>query len=165
MPIDWLAPESSYRSYLQVRSLINMLIIAALITASYFMDVYPQDLVPLWLTGLVWAALTLFFSLYFASRRFLFTGYAKTSEGMHLKRGALVRKIRGVPLNRIQHVEYKQTFLERVFGVARLAMYTAGSGGADLTVPGLLPDNAMQLKAELLSTIAQEPTPEDSRHE
>ncbi|CAB0150913.1 hypothetical protein PSI9734_01352 [Pseudidiomarina piscicola] len=165
MPIDWLAPESSYRSYLQARSLLNMLIIAALIATSYFTGVYPKHLVPLWIIGLIWTAVTLFFSLYFASRRFLFTGYAKTAEGMHLKRGAMIRKIRGVPLNRIQHVEYKQSFLERGFGIARLAMYTAGSGGADLTVPGLLPDKAMQLKAELLNTIAHEPSPEDSHHE
>ncbi|MGQ4277414.1 PH domain-containing protein [Pseudidiomarina sp. E22-M8] len=165
MSITWLAPEPSYRSYLQVRSLITMLIIAAIMLTGYFTSVYPEDKVPLWVAGVIWTLLTLFFSLFFASRRFLFTAYARTAEGMHLKRGALFRKIRAVPLNRIQHVEYKQSFLERMFGIARLAMYTAGSGGADLTIPGLLPDTAMQLKSELLTTITNEPDEDERSHE
>ncbi|MDN7135580.1 PH domain-containing protein [Pseudidiomarina terrestris] len=165
MSIAWLAPEPSYRSYLQVRSLISMLIIAAILITSYFTGVYPKNVVPLWIAGLAWTLLTLFFSLFFASRRFLFTAYARTNEGVHLKQGALFRRIRAVPLNRIQHVEYKQSFLERLFGIARLAMYTAGSGGADLTIPGLLPDTAMQLKTELLTTIANEPDKGESNHE
>ncbi|MFC0446305.1 PH domain-containing protein [Pseudidiomarina halophila] len=165
MSIAWLAPEPSYRSYLQVRSLISMLIIAAIVLTGYFSGVYPEDKIPLWVTGLIWVLLTLFFSLFFASRRFLFTAYARTDEGMHLKRGALFRRIRAVPLNRIQHVEFKQSFLERMFGIARLAMYTAGSGGADLTIPGLLPDTALQLKNDLLTTIANEPNEDAHSHE
>lgn len=106
-----------------------------------------------------------FLQFIFASRRFLFTAYARTDEGMHLKRGALFRRIRAVPLNRIQHVEFKQSFLERMFGIARLAMYTAGSGGADLTIPGLLPDTALQLKNDLLTTIANEPDEDEASHE
>ncbi len=165
MSIAWQAPEPSYRSYLQVRSLLSMLILAGLVAIAYFTGIYPVDVVPLWWAGLLWTALTLFFSLFFASRRFLFTAYARSPEGIHLKRGALFRKIRAVPLNRIQHVEFKQSFLERLFGVARLAMYTAGSGGADLTIPGLEPEFALQLKTELLTTIANEPEQDDSPNE
>ncbi len=165
MSIAWVAPEPSYRSYLQVRSLLSMLILAGMVAGAYFTGIYPKEAFPLWWAGVVWALLTLFFSLFFASRRFLFTAYARTPEGMHLKRGALFRKIRAVPLNRIQHVEFKQSFLERLFGIARLAMYTAGSGGADLTIPGLEPEFALQLKTELLTTIANEPDLDDNANE
>lgn len=165
MSIAWVAPEPSYRSYLQVRSLLSMLILAGVVAGAYFTGIYPRDVVPLWWAGVVWAILTLFFSVFFASRRFLFTAYARSADGIHLKRGALFRKIRAVPLNRIQHVEFKQSFLERLFGIARLAMYTAGSGGADLTIPGLEPDFALQLKSELLTTIANEPEQGDNDNE
>lgn len=165
MSIAWVAPEPSYRSYLQVRSLLSMLVLAGVVSGFYFSGIYPVELIPLWWVGVAWALLTLFFSLFFASRRFLFTAYARSAEGMHLKRGALFRKIRAVPLNRIQHVEFKQSFLERLFGIARLAMYTAGSGGADLTIPGLQPEYALQLKTELLTTIANEDPSEETPHE
>ena len=157
MAIAWQAPERRYRTYLQVRSLLTMLFFAVLIGIGYATGIYPQEVVPIWVAALIWLAFTLFFSLFFAARRFQFTAWARTHEGMHLKRGALFRKIRAVPLNRIQHVEFKQSALERLFNIARLAMYTAGSGGADLTVPGLEPELAMQLKAELLTTIVNEP--------
>lgn len=160
MTVQWVAPEASFRSYLQLHSFFNMLILAAILVGLYLFDVPPTQLIPWWLTAIVWLGMTLFFSLFFASRRFLFIGYARTNEAMHLKYGALFRSIRSVPLNRIQHVEYKQAFLERVFGIARLAIYTAGSGGADLTLPGLTPDDAMRFKEELLTTIANEPTEE-----
>ncbi|MBY6064286.1 PH domain-containing protein [Pseudidiomarina sediminum] len=158
MTIQWVAPEQSYRSYLQLHSLFSMLILGAIGIALYLFEVTPIHLVPWWALVLIWLLLTLFFSVFFASRRFLFTAYARTEEAMHLKHGALFRSIRAVPLNRIQHVEYKQAFLERLFGIARLAIYTAGSGGADLTLPGLAPDVAMRFKEELLTTIANEPT-------
>lgn len=157
MEIAWQAPERRYRTYLQVRSLLTMLFFAVLIAIGYATGIYPQEVVPIWVAAVIWLVLTLFFSLFFAARRFQFTAWARTSEGMHLQRGALFRKVRAVPLNRIQHVEYKQSGLERLFNIARLAMYTAGSGGADLTIPGLEPDLAMQLKAELLTTIVNEP--------
>ncbi|RUO58979.1 PH domain-containing protein [Pseudidiomarina insulisalsae] len=165
MSIAWVAPEPSYRSYLQVRSLLSMLVLAAIVGVAWYTGVYPTHVLPLWAAGAIWAALTIFFSLFFAARRFQFTAYARTDEGIHLKQGALFRKIRAVPLNRIQHVEYKHSFLERLFGIARLAMYTAGSGGADLTIPGLDPEFAMQLKNELLTTIANEPTEDTQANE
>lgn len=164
MAIAWKPVEPSYKTYLQLIVLIDMLILAAIGVGIY---VFVPDASwlpnPLWF-GIPWAALTLFFGLFWSARRFQFTAYARTTEAMYLRRGALWRLTRAVPLNRIQHVEVRQGFIERTLGLAHLTLYTAGSGGADLSIPGLLLADAEQMKGELVSTIAAEPT-EEAEHD
>lgn len=161
MPIEWTPVERSYKTYLQIIVLIDMGVIAAIALGLYLFspstDWLPD---PLWL-GVPWAGLTLFLGLFWSSRRFQFTAYARTAEAMFLRRGALWRLVRAVPLNRIQHVEVRQGLLERPLGLAHLTLYTAGSGGADLSIPGLLIADAEAMKAALISTIAAEPTDEN----
>lgn len=162
MPVNWTSVEPNYKRYLQLVVLIDMLILAA-IGAGLYLFLPGNDWLPapLWF-GAPWAAITLFFGLFWSSRRYQFTAYARTAEAMFLRRGALWRLTRAVPLNRIQHVEVRQGFLERWFGLAHLTLYTAGSGGADLSIPGLKLADAEAMKAELITTIATEQTDENS---
>lgn len=157
MTIAWKPVEPAYKTYLQLIVLIDMSILALIALGVYLFspstDWLPN---PLWL-GIPWAVLTLFFGLFWSSRRFQFTAYASTDVSMHLRRGALWRLTRAVPLNRIQHVEVRQGFIERLLGLAHLTLYTAGSGGADLSIPGLKLATAETMKAELVNTIAAEP--------
>ncbi|WP_404409392.1 PH domain-containing protein [Pseudidiomarina marina] len=164
MAIAWKPVEPSYKTYLQIIVLIDMSILA-LIAIGIYVFVPSTELLPnpLWL-GVPWAVLTLFFGLFWSSRRFQFTAYADSNEAMYLRRGALWRLTRAVPLNRIQHVEVRQGFIERMLGLAHLTLYTAGSGGADLSIPGLKLSDAEQMKASLVDTIAEEPI-EDASHD
>ena len=158
MPVNWTSVEPHYKSYLQLIVLIDMAILAVVIASLYlFLPNNGWLPAPLWV-GAPWAAITLFFGLFWSSRRFQFTAYARTKAAMFLRRGALWRLTRAVPLNRIQHVEVRQGFLERLFGLAHLTLFTAGSGGADLGIPGLTLANAEAMKAELIATIAAEQT-------
>lgn len=165
MDWQWHQPERQYRSYLQVNSMISMLIIGAVIFGLYWNEKLAQHLPASWIIWCIWGALTLFFTLFWAPRRYDLTFYGRSDEAVFLRRGALWRSRRAVPLNRIQHIEHKQSFLERLFGLARLAIYTAGSSGADLAIPGLKPDEALQMKHELLTTIANEPSMDDPNHD
>ncbi|GAB3287040.1 PH domain-containing protein [Pseudidiomarina andamanensis] len=161
MAIAWKPVEPSYKTYLQLIVLIDMLILAAIGIGIYvFVPTTSWLPNPLWF-GIPWVALTLFFGLFWSARRFQFTAYARTAEAMYLRRGALWRLTRAVPLNRIQHVEVRQGFIERTLGLAHLTLYTAGSGGADLSIPGLKLNDAEQMKASLVNTIADEPTEDD----
>lgn len=156
MPINWKPVEPNYKSYLQLVVLIDMTILAVIIACLYvFLPNTSWLPAPLWV-GVPWAFITLFFGLFWSLRRYQFTAYARTEEAMHLHRGALWRLARAVPLNRIQHVEVRQGFLERWFGLSHLTLYTAGSGGADLSIPGLTLADAEAMKAELIATIAAE---------
>ncbi|GAB5465556.1 MAG: PH domain-containing protein [Candidatus Kapaibacteriales bacterium] len=66
-----------------------------------------------------------------------------------LRRGIFTKVDTTAPYNRIQHLDVKESFFERKFGIATLIIYTAGSRGADLVIPGLPKDYAFELRDSL----------------
>lgn len=60
-----------------------------------------------------------------------------------------------VPYSRIQHLDIQQTFFERMMHLSSLIIYTAGSSGADISIPGLPEEYAEALRDEL-KTITSE---------
>ncbi len=156
MTISWQQVSPRYRPYLQVNFLITLLFIAAPLLSAQFIPKFAAIVPPgLWLIG-GWLLLLTFLLAYIAPRRYQYTAFAATEVAIMLRRGALWRSQRGVPLNRIQHIELKEGWLERQFGICHLYIYTAGSGGADIRIPGLPPSTAEALKLQLLQTIAAE---------
>ena len=75
--------------------------------------------------------------------------YVVGDDGIYLERGVLTQIRTEVPLVRIQHVDSRRSALERVVGLASTVVYTAGSRGADVTIPGLTPEAAVDLRREL----------------
>lgn len=162
MNLLWQAVEPSYKTYLQLVVLIDMVFLAIAVIVIYALFPEWQWLpAPLWI-GIPWAVLTLIMAFIWSARRLQFTAYARSPEAVLLRRGALWRSTRAVPLNRIQHVEVRQGALERLLGLAHLVLYTAGSSGADLSIPGLQLATAETVKNELILTIAKEPTEQES---
>jgi uncharacterized protein len=88
-----------------------------------------------------------------APRRYRLTGYQVQSLDVHYRTGALWRTQTAVPINRIQHVEITQGPVERMLGLAKLVLYTAGGSGSDLAIPGLLKTDAESLRQTLLASI------------
>lgn len=88
-------------------------------------------------------------------------GWAVRDHDLVTRQGVVWRKTLVVPLVRIQHVELASGPLERAFGTARLQVYTAGSGGADLVIYGLEPERAERLRGHLRTRI-DDGTPEAS---
>lgn len=79
-------------------------------------------------------------------RRFRF---ALREDALYLERGVLVHVSTVVPYVRVQHVDTRRGPLERLAGLASTVVYTAGSRGADVRVPGLAPDRANGLRDRL----------------
>jgi len=75
--------------------------------------------------------------------------YEVREDALYLERGVFTRVRTVVPFVRIQHVDSSRGPLERVVGLASTVVYTAGSRGADVTVPGLTPDGADDLRERL----------------
>ncbi|WP_336363428.1 PH domain-containing protein [Halalkalicoccus salilacus] len=75
--------------------------------------------------------------------------YEIREDELYLERGVLTRVKTVVPFVRIQHVDARRSPLERLTGLASTVVYTAGSRGADVTVPGLTPDGADELQRRL----------------
>ena len=70
-------------------------------------------------------------------------------DALYLKRGVLTTVRTVVPYVRIQHVDASRGPIERAVGLATSVVYTAGSRGADVTIPGLTPDQAEDLQDRL----------------
>ena len=82
---------------------------------------------------------------------FKHSGYALRERDILFRRGWLIRKMRAVPLKRIQHVSVQSGPIERKFGLSSISIYTAGSEEADFTINGITEQRAQQIK-EWIST-------------
>lgn len=71
------------------------------------------------------------------------------SADVRLRRGVLWRTESVVPHVRIQHVDTTHGPLERWRGLASVVVFTAGSVGGSLTIPGLALDEAESLRDQL----------------
>lgn len=72
--------------------------------------------------------------------------YQIREDSLYLERGVVVHRRTHAPYVRIQHVDTSRSPLERSLGLSTLVVYTAGSRGADISIPGLEPDEARDLQ-------------------
>lgn len=79
-------------------------------------------------------------------------------DALALERGVLTRVETAVPYVRVQHIDTHRGPIERLAGLSSVVVYTAGSRGADVTIPGLAPDRARRLRDRLRElAVAAEP--------
>lgn len=67
-------------------------------------------------------------------------------DALYLERGVFTHVRTVAPHVRIQHVDTSRGPLERALGLSTLVVYTAGSRGADVSIPGLTPEEAADLQ-------------------
>lgn len=76
-------------------------------------------------------------------------GYRIRTDDVFVRRGVLWRAASVIPHSRLQHVDTERGPLERLLGLARVVIYTAGSAGAKTTIPGLAAADAEALRDRL----------------
>ncbi|MFB6228727.1 MAG: PH domain-containing protein [Halobacteriales archaeon] len=86
--------------------------------------------------------------------------YEIQEDALYLERGVITEVETAVPFVRVQHVDTQRDPIARLLGIASVVVYTAGSRGADVTVPGLTPDRAETLRNRLRE-LAVESEPDD----
>jgi membrane protein YdbS with pleckstrin-like domain len=72
--------------------------------------------------------------------------YQVREDSLYLERGVVIHRRTHVPYVRIQHVDTSRGPVERWLGLSTLVVYTAGSRGADVSIPGLEPAEASDLQ-------------------
>ncbi|MEX1033583.1 MAG: PH domain-containing protein [Cellvibrionaceae bacterium] len=105
-----------------------------------------------WLVVLVLAVVFTGAIAVWVPRRVRHTRYLLRLRDMHMQTGLLWRRTTSVAINRIQHLEITQGPVERLLGLSRLVLYTAGGMKSDLVLPGLITDIARRLKVQILKT-------------
>ncbi|MFB6127554.1 MAG: PH domain-containing protein [Halolamina sp.] len=93
--------------------------------------------------------------------RFRLWRYEVRDDALYLERGVFTRVRTVVPLVRVQHTDTARNPVERTLGLASTVVYTAGSRGADVSVPGLTREDAESLQ-QLLKQLAVEAGDEDA---
>jgi uncharacterized protein len=73
-------------------------------------------------------------------------GYTLGSDMLRVARGYLFHTDTIVPFVRVQHIDVGQGPIERMFGVSHLVVHTAGTDNSIVTLPGLAPDRAADMR-------------------
>lgn len=81
--------------------------------------------------------------------RYRVWGFAFEDDALYLERGVFTRVETTVPYVRVQHVDTRRGPLARVVGLGNVVVYTAGTRGADITLPGLALERARALRERL----------------
>jgi hypothetical protein len=72
--------------------------------------------------------------------------YRLTDRLLQVLRGWLFHTDTVVPLVRVQHLDVVRGPLDKMFGTASLVVHTAGTHNSIVTVPGLAPDRAAEMR-------------------
>lgn len=145
--LEWKPLQSSYRRLLLLSTALWCAIFIAGITIAI-----PVVPLPTWIPLLAYVIVIAFtlLQLLFIVKGFPYKGYGLRMHDILYKSGWLYKKQIAVPFNRIQHVDIRQGVFERAFGLSKLNIYTAGGQGSDITIPGLMDEEAQRLKEYIL---------------
>jgi hypothetical protein len=85
---------------------------------------------------------------------FKIKAYAIRSNDISFRTGLLFFSTTSIPLNRIQHCEYTQGPLGRLFDLASVKIYTAGGAASDMIISGLHKERAVRLRDYIIKLSA-----------
>jgi membrane protein YdbS with pleckstrin-like domain len=135
--------EPGYRNLLRARLAITWipLIIGALVLEGVILGTafsgLPGTLVPL--LALVSVAVA-------PQRIYRRLGYRVGETLLQVVRGWMFHTDTVVPFVRVQHLDVTRGPLDKMFGTATLVIHTAGTHNSVVTVPGLAPDRAAEIR-------------------
>ena len=139
----FLPVEPGYRNVLRVRMALTWvpLVIAAVVLDQLINDTrfygLPSTLVPL--LALI--------SLSVAPQRiYRHIGYRLTDRLLQVVRGWMFHSDTIVPFVRVQHLDVTRGPVDKLFGTATLVIHTAGTHNSIVTVPGLAPEKAAEIR-------------------
>ena len=138
----WRVAEQIAVAVFMLPSLIGVLV------SSYFQPQAAIGMIAGW--GFV-TSLWLWHSLWYPPRRYQAWSYRLDERVLETRSGKLFQVTRLLPLNRLQHVDLHQGPLERMYGLARLELHTAGTENASITIPGLAHEEAVRLRDHLVA--------------
>jgi uncharacterized protein len=87
---------------------------------------------------------------------FLKKGFAFRNHDVLYRRGIIATNTIVIPYNRIQHVALHEGMISRFFGLAKIEIFTAGGDSSDIEIPGILKEQAENIKQLLMGKIQKE---------
>lgn len=81
--------------------------------------------------------------------RYHYWAFDLRESELYVIRGVVTRVSTIAPFQRLQHIDVEQSFIDRIVGLGKLIVYTAGARGADIVIPGLPIEYAEELRDRL----------------
>ena len=151
IPADLRSVEPGYRNALRARAALfwGPLFLASLaanaiaLADSPFSGVLPVVVGLIGLSGIVVAP----------DRIYRRLGYAIDTHLLRTVRGWLFHTDTVVPFVRVQHIDVTRGPFDKMFGTATLVVHTAGTHNSIVTLPGLSPERAAEIREAIRSEI------------
>ena len=83
-------------------------------------------------------------------------GFAFRAHDVLFRSGIIATNTIVIPYNRIQHVALHESFISRIFGLAKVEIFTAGASSSDLEIAGIENEEAENIKQLLMGKIQKE---------
>ena len=116
---------------------------------------YLTDFLPFIILGPA-AVILLSLVIFLPHRRYAARGHALSSDRLRVVRGILFHSDTVVPFGRVQHIDVDRGPIERYYGLATLQLYTAGSHGDVVSLPGLAHEDALEMRETIRAHIKRE---------
>jgi membrane protein YdbS with pleckstrin-like domain len=136
--------EPGYRNALRLRLAIfwGILAVAALVADRAALAELPiAGVLPT-----VVAVLGIASVVFFPAKTYRRLRYRLTDRILQVTRGWTFHTDTVVPLVRVQHLDVVRGPVDKMFGIATLVVHTAGTHNSIVTVPGLAPDRAEEMR-------------------
>ncbi|MDP9423757.1 MAG: PH domain-containing protein [Pseudomonadota bacterium] len=151
IPADIQPVEPSYRNALRARAAMFWvpLFLASLVTnATVLADTAFSGALPV-VIGLIGLSGT----MVAPDRIYRRLGYAIDGRLLRTVRGWLFHTDTVVPFVRVQHIDVTRGPFDKMFGTATLVVHTAGTHNSIVTLPGLSPERAAEIRDAIRSEI------------
>lgn len=99
-------------------------------------------------SGIVFMVPPLLMTVY-SLKRYRNWFFQVNEDYLEINHGVLRKVSAVIPYVRVQHIDTNRGPLERVLGLASVRVYTAGSKGADMRIPGLSRERAERMQEDL----------------
>ena len=151
IPADLQPVEPSYRNALRARAalfwvplfIIAVVVNATVLDSTQFSGALPALIGLIGLSGILVAP----------DRIYRRLGYALDERLLRTVRGWLLHVDTVVPFVRVQHIDVTRGPVDKIFGTATLVVHTAGTHNSIVTLPGLSPGRAAEIREAIRSEI------------
>jgi hypothetical protein len=138
--------------YWLVSGLLGWAVLAALLAGGWL---WLREAKPDWeagskLAAIAGASMLLAWTLAAPGLSFWRWRFAIGGHLLVLRHGIVFHEEKAIPVSRLQHVDLTRGPIERLFGLATLVVFTAGTEAASFRVPGLAAARAAALRDRIL---------------
>jgi membrane protein YdbS with pleckstrin-like domain len=150
----WQSVDPNYSKLLRVNLVIWTIV--AVLVLGFFIWIMPELKIFFQIVAAAYFLIMIWLFWVWVPKTLKRLKYVLHDEDIQLQKGYLYWRQLAIAANRIQHIEVTQGPLERYLGLASLVIYTAGSIGSDMKLPGLCLETAQEIRVRLLEKIKSE---------